>query len=311
MSRWRVGILVGLGACGGQTSSLPEVHPDGPSCPSILVATAAAEHIVTDDANVYWAEKGAIRKVGKGGGTVETLAEVPGGVGFLTLRSDQLYFAPKPEAHQADGIYAVATRGGAATPIVSEPVWASDSASTVAYDDGWFYFIEPGSGHVKRGRADGTGGVQLLIASFQNVAVEALAVDGDEIYFADSDGNLGRMPKAGGQQTPIAASAGWPAYLHPVGDFVYYSGSAGIRRVPKSGGAAEPMDADCSYCDFLVYDSAIYRADGQGLLRMPMTGGAYQRLMTDGIEAFTIDASGIYFGSVRSMDRAPVAGCAP
>src|SRR5262249_50067155 len=32
---------------------------------------------------------------------------------------------------------------------------------------------------------------------------------------------------------------------------------------------------------------------------MPLTGGAYQMLMTHGIDAFAIDASGVYFASAQ------------
>jgi len=298
-------LVIALAGCGQASTPAPEMPATVSSCPSILVPGAGAEQIVTDDASVYWSEGAAIKKIGKNGGRVATLAEAPGGVRALVLRDDRLFYV----RGRGDGIFAVSTAGGEPAQIVTEPVWISDSASWLAFDDGWVYFIEPGSGHVKRGRADGSGAVQLIVASFQNVAVEALAVDGDELYYADSDGNLDRMFKAGGEEAQVSESAGWPAYLHPNGDYIYYSGSAGIRRVSKAGGAPEPIDADCSYCDFTLFGSSIYRGDVRGLHRIPLAGGPAQTLMTDGVQGLAIDASGIYFGSSMGMKRAPLAGC--
>ena len=106
----------------------------------------------------------------------------------------------------------------------------------------------------------------------------ALAVDDSGAYFFDGISKIKRIRTSGNSPTPVTTdvttvTVGFVNRIKLDGNFVYFStNSSGIFRVPKSGGAAQMVQAtNLGVTDFIMNAQSIYWFDSTGLWWGPKT----------------------------------------
>ena len=131
-----------------------------------------------------------------------------------------------------------------------------------------------------------------------------LAADDTHVYFADwHDDKIKRIPVAGG--APTVVTSGSSLILHRGlaldSTHVYWGDHAGIRRLPKAGGAVQVLAADTQSVKLAVDGTHVYWSvwgSGTGQVRrVAKTGGAIQNVVTgrDDPYGLALDATTVYF----------------
>lgn len=143
------------------------------------------------------------------------------------------------------GVYRAAKAGGAAARIGDAA--AGSFAYSIAVDDEAVYVAATADGVTRMGKADGAW--TTLYASACAHPRE-LAVDGGELFVLENDDAgcggprqaIVALPAAGGAVRLVAAAA-YMGRLRLDGDYAYFldAVNATVSRVPKAGGATEPV----------------------------------------------------------------------
>ena len=295
------------GVCGH--SCLGGACAAGTCQPIELVAGQnTASGIAVDAMNVYWViavgSTGSVRKVAKAGGTFETL--VPNQDQPRTVASDgtTVYFggamaqvrsvpvggggALNVAARNADSpvnqivvdsnyvwwaehnilaggtsyVRRIPKAGGAIEPLGTSP----DGASDLAGVGDCAYFIAPfNTPKLIRDCPSSAGAVYTAPAASQVVGIKA---DNNHVYFLE--GNVKRIPVAGGPVEPVAVLAATPLDLAIDSQNVYFiegttatracGTSWSIKKAPKNGGAVTTLAEPPQGCPtrLAVDDQAVY-----------------------------------------------------
>jgi hypothetical protein len=183
------------------------------------------------------------------------------------------------------------------------------------------------------------GGALMDVAALSGTPEQFLVDDGD--LFATTQAGvcvvgqpcppsgtlISRMPTDGGPITPILTHDGGQIFeLIADDEWLYFTGSlinvsAGIHRVPRSGGEMHPVlgeeEAVTSSSIVATAGSIVFVGLGQ-LRRVPTFGGFSSSSIADvdgDIGSLAADASHVYFtsgaGTSGSLSRVPLAGEAP
>jgi hypothetical protein len=263
--------------------------PPPPPCKSGVLATAASAALVTDDFYVYygdWTTYG-IYRVPKSGGTPEQLARFPSHVATkMAVDDDNVYAAVRPhgdaitteESKFLYTIYAIPKRGGQPKTL-AENVWLPQQ---IAGDGTFVYWISLGSvvhdpvfaadGKIERIRKDGSDR-QVLAGNLSGPT--SMALDATSLFFTETGLGLGNR-------------------------------SAGVRRMPKSGGAIQELfssevdvlalDGDALFMLTENYDNFTIE-----IQRMAKSGGLPDRIIIDqlGVPSQMIVFAGrVYYATV-------------
>ena len=188
--------------------------------------------LALDSTHVYFGDNGGIKRVPKGGGTVDTLAagydnallavddthvywteRSPGGGGFIRRVSK----------HLAGGVVDTIASGGA----LDDP-WA------IAVDDSQVYWTELGSGKARR-MPKGGGAISDFVPADPIYMGGDIAVDGTNVYWLDTTGSatgrLRRAPKGGGTVQDLALGLFGPTGLNLTASHVYWGDYGGVWRL--------------------------------------------------------------------------------
>lgn len=246
---------------------MPELAPGGttPSAgtPGVsqVIATAqeTARNVLLDDEYAYWGvdlgTSGAVRRVKKEGGGVETLATVGTKPFDLAMDDDNIYWGD-----EAGTIHQVSKHGGC--PVV---LATGQDEPTVTTSDGAFVFWANLFDGAIRGAPVG-GGPVVEVAKNQNGPF-SIRVDATHVYWSNIAGNVefeasvAKAPKDGSGPTVYlveGTTVAWDVELD--GDDVYWlaANAHEIRRVPKAGGPDALVASVVGGADIAIGADAFY-----------------------------------------------------
>ncbi len=167
-----------------------------------------------------------------------------------------------------------------------------------------------------RACADAMCEAQLLTRGYG--AVRNIALDDDAVYFTSSDQwTLGRVDKDGGVGTELVPEGGMvepTAGLVSDGVYVYASaytagGGAGVRRVPKTGGAQEAIDTCNTAWSVAVDDTNVFWFTGDCGQAPRMRRRGKSELDASATVMSLIDEAGAYpyaFSADTALDETDV-----
>jgi len=110
--------------------------------------------------------------------------------------------------------------------------------------------------------------------------------------------------KAGDPPIALASGLHWPYSIAADGDFVYFAtydkDAGGVWRVPKQGGAVEPLASALDFADQLVIVGGFIYATVAGenrVIRVPEGGGSVTTFASnqDGVSGLATDCSALYW----------------
>jgi hypothetical protein len=154
----------------------------------------------------------------------------------------------------------------------------------------------------------------------------AIAVDGENVYWAENNSTIWRAPTAGGPAEEFATDQDNPLQIALDGDFVYwlntgFGNPGSIARRSKSGGAIEVLaDGQEELLALAIDDTDVYfgeYASGGKVWRIPKSGGTpvsvYQAqdnigaLATAGSRLFVAERNSFGNGVLVAVDKTSLA----
>lgn len=190
---------------------------------------------------LYVTTRHAVVRVPKAGGSSATLAETQRATQELAADDTHVYwFEERSAPNQPRYLNRVAKTGGAVTTLYSQD--SLDSTVRPVLDDASIYYVANYSNSINR--QPKAGGNPTRIAASEDTDIEALALDGDWVYFATRYDSLGCSGTAYGA----------------------------VRRVSKRGGRVEELTSGLKTPTALAVDAtSVYWGDmfRETLMRMP------------------------------------------
>ncbi len=240
-----------------------------PECYSPNVVVMAKDEsptaIAVDASHVYWAvagndcKSGFIRRMPKAGGPVVTLAADQPNPRALAVDQHRVYFY---NACGSGLLRDVPKQGG---PVFDYPIAVSDSGRAMAVGSQDVYFSDYGLLRIPKG-----GGKQVHVDS--KAFVYAVAADASGAYWMGPAGGAGNYAVLAHQPGEVGATvltnpSSIGNALAIDGESIFFAASPGIRRIPKTGGAASTV-VPAKVWRLAVDEASVYWTDG-------FTGGAY------------------------------------
>ena len=280
------------------------VSAGGPRCTfGVLDEFAFVSSIALDATDVYYVDDldFSLYRLPRGGGVRTLLATFPGEIILdIAVDASNVYVGAIPEDFDnvaAPGtVYRVSKQGGSKSGIASGVVFPF----SLVTDDTHVYWVSPGTikfaegeilpdGKIERVRKDGSAR-EVLAAGLS--APLTLAVDATNVYFSESGQAVGNT-------------------------------SAGIRRVPKSGGAVVAINNTHVASEMvlagneIVFGGGTLSGSSSGVYAIAKTGGAV-RTIAEVLEVASgprvIDGS-VYYLTYEAVGdvfwRVPLAGGTP
>jgi hypothetical protein len=307
--------LVGVG-CGGVTDRTDEIGAGVAAATTAAVVIASNQDqpgaLALDDDYVYFAvygddvAHGAIKRVGKSGGAVTTLADGEVGPGSLAVDATRVYWTSNdPSKTSAGAIRAVAKTGGTAVSLTS----GLSSARALTSDAATLYFATD-KAIVALSKA---GGVPWPLAAA--TCVNASASDATTIYWTENcvlfpPQGIFAVSKLGG--LPVVVSTDAPGALGADGAFVYWVEGGVVEAQPRLGGLPVPLYSTGDWGVFGALDAtSLYLQVGETIARVPKIGGSARTIWKGDFapNAIAVDGGHVYFdggyptGAVYSLRR--------
>lgn len=268
--------------------------------------------LAVDDGYVYFAAygdeaaHGSIRRVARSGGPVTVLADGESVPGNVVVDGTRVYWTSNDgQRSNAGAIRAVAKSGGRPVSLVS----GLTTARALVADAYTLYFAD--DAHILALSKSGGVAVPLSPARCTN----AMAADSTTIYWAENcvlvpPAGILAVSKLGG--LPVVVSATGPGSLFADGAFVYWIDRGVVEAQPRFGGLPLPLYDTGNWGVLQAIDAtALYLQVGEGIARLPKTGGAATTLWNGDFapNAVATDSAAIYFdggyptGSVYRLAR--------
>jgi hypothetical protein len=232
---------------------------DKSNCTGSTVMLAAAQigvlAIALDATNIYWTATGPgpsrVMKMDKNGGT-----PVDGGTSMDGGSVDG-GGAGDGSAASADG------NSAAGSPVeIATAGWPYNVAvdATNVY---WIDQIQPGSGVLK---APIAGGPAVQLAVSDPIEPMGLALDDDNVYFANGEGTVFEVSKNGGPTHVVLSNLGqFPAGLATDATNLYVAASTKVVSIPLGGGAAHTLATGIAGAGGIALDAtSVYVTDDEG-----------------------------------------------
>jgi len=195
----------------------------------------------------------------------------------------------------------------------------------LAVDDKFVYFVN-GGGTVAS-QKDGTNNVMKVAVEGGEPTIlfkggdaipesNSIALDENFVYF-NADG-LRRVPKAGGNAEVLSKTvSAWEIIVD--NESIYFLPFIGegspprpIYSLPKTGGEPKALTEPINRNNLHVDDKFLYWTDGDGIFKMPKTGGTIEKIYTapnkEIASGLQMDAENFYFlqgNSKKSLMRLP------
>lgn len=310
--------------CGGQCADglcgPPTCAPGDP--PVVLAAgPERLSGVLPHGRHVYfthYGEQGAVLRVPRAGGAVETLVPASRWTESLAVDEAFLYFM------DGDRVARIPRDGGEVTTLTTE----QDGAIAITVDEARAYWINPGDEAVLwMPKAGGAPEVLALDPDLSADTVPRLIADDTTLYWT-ADGlfsipGFHATPKQGGgaittiDATPTSHPLVDAAYLYWIDEGNYFEDSpSSVMRARKDGSDAVLLTTwKGQYADLgpgMAQDEAnLYwsQTDARSLMRMPKAGGTPVELTVAPrpIEIIAVEGSCVYF----TYTRPPGEGGAP
>jgi outer membrane protein assembly factor BamB len=232
--------FIARGTGQGSSSSILSVPiARGSATPLASSPSVLSGPIVVGPSQVYWID-GTVRSVSKtGAGGVTTV--VPGASpSDFTLDATNLYWSA------VDGIHAHPLTGGAADRLIGVPPdpeptlsarWASGPIAVDATNV--YYALNTEAGPASIGSMPIAGGPVTVLASGRIGRIAAIALDDQNVYWAEGSGTIGQgaiaaVPKTGGRVAVLVSGLPNPLTLALDPSTLYFSNVAsGIGKILK------------------------------------------------------------------------------
>jgi alpha-tubulin suppressor-like RCC1 family protein len=287
----------------------------------ITIATGLLDPrgVVVDADGVYFGEAGSnndvvnysntdgrIRKVGKNGGAIATLATGLTYPAVLTSDTANVYWSHSDGTNAGSFLKSLAKTGGAITTLVTG---MNGSLMNAAVDATNIYWLETGTSNagwvgtndsaVNKIAKDGTGTKVSLVSNVQ-IGYGSLAIDSSYVYWAGYMGsNVGRIGQDG--SNPLTLATGdYPTTIKVDALSVYWlTGGGTISKMNKDGSGQQALAYAPSWQNgpMTIDDTDVYWMEyGTTLKSIPKTGGSATTLLT-GLPGVGVvaDATGIYW----------------
>ncbi len=280
--------------------------------------------VVVDADGVYFGEAGSnndvvnysntdgrIRKVGKNGGVITTLATGLTYPALLTSDAANVYWMYSDGTSAGTSLKSLAKTGGTITPLVTG---VNGALMNAAVDDTSVYWLESGTysgtwftntASINKIAKDGSGaGVKVPLVANTNIGYGSLAIDSSYLYWGGYISNIvGRVGLDGSNPITLAPSSEFPTSVAVDATSVYWRTNLGsILRKNKDGSglqtklaAAAPTWDDGSM--LIDADNVYWNEYSHTTLRsIPKAGGTATTLLTGlpGV-AVVADTTGIYW----------------
>jgi hypothetical protein len=221
--------------------SMQRVTTDGPELAGMAL----------DDQYVYWSiagqeEPGAVKRMARGGGPIETLASWNARVySGIALDADAIYAVNTQDlsGNYAGAIQRVPLDGSAPTQLTT-----AVNPTRVAIDGDWVYYNSAVSPTGAIWRVAKEGGTPELVADNIDNPWDFAARDGS-VYVSEM--NAGRILRIDPGRTPVVLAEGWVGTISIAvfNDDVYFTaGRSGtttaLYRVPRAGGLVEQLSPE-------------------------------------------------------------------
>ena len=253
--------------------------------------------VAVDSSFVYFAnctESGAIRRVGKFGGVVTTLADGLAAPQAIAVDDFNVYWVEAGNAageYTNGGIYAVSKWGGPKTRLAAD----TGQPRTLAMDSGSIYW----------GGADAIHSVSKLGGAVHNLAaasgVTSLAVDATTIYWGEDHYIVGYIiaaPRLGGPRTQLANAL--PVSLQADFAQLYWiDGGGDVFSMSKLGGSIRTLYTSPGCCGAALAIDGTYAfwTTNDSLQRIPKIGGLRAQLASglNQPRGLAVDNYSVYF----------------
>jgi hypothetical protein len=295
------------GACGHVCSEAPTPTCAGGYCASALGSTNfSGGRLAVDATNVYWTTLSTVMQAPIAGGSATTLAsgQMPQAI---AVDSTTVYFS---SALLGSALMSVPIGGGTAQ-IVSSTFGGTHLAVRGGYVYGTL-----GSGGT--GPADGklptSGGTPISLGASPG-AVNGLAVDATNVYWATASAVLKAPIGGGGSTTTLVTGNGSPLAVDANNLYYGFHGLGGantygpVLQQPLAGGTSTTLATGLHMIDGITVDAAnVYWADNSGaVLRVPIGGGAVTTLAAKQVLCgdIAVDATHVYWITDLAVLKAP------
>lgn len=234
----------------------------------------------------YSISDGLILRMPADGGQPVILASGQANPTALALDDDHVYWSTA----ESGGVWRLPRTGG-----VPERLFEGDHITALAIDDTHVYFPVPHENSIRRVPKQG-GPSEVLIKGSKSAGLRALALEGDDLIYAvhagDMSTDIRSVPRAGGASVLLATvsglSVGWiganPTWIHgtTLGTPDESWEDGGIWRIPRAGGAVEPLvtGQPCAWAGTMASGSLLWGnqcGDG-GLRRRSLIDGTISEL---------------------------------
>lgn len=227
----------GVDASGKEKPGLGSVQKaplGGGDVVSVAAKLDGPMNLVTDATHVYWTELAGVKRAPLAGGSTSGVVYIGEGKGVpssLALDSDAVLIGIM---HMTNGgLFKAPKKGG----VLQEVNGGLVVADAVATDGESTYVCINGDvlGRIPKG--GNASNASLLAKGLKGCA--GIAVGDDSVYVTESKaGTLSRLPKAGGEPSPLARDLGEPHDVVVDGDRVYWLEwkTGRVASVPKTGG---------------------------------------------------------------------------
>lgn len=164
----------------------------------------------------------------------------------------------------------------------------------------------------RKGPKPGPGGA--LVIAPQDGCPSLVALDADNVYFATTAGEVGRVPKAGGAKTMLADGLVRPGAIAVDDTDVYVGTQGSIVKVSKTGGAAVKLASGVGLVTGLALDAThVTFADftkDTSIARVAKAGGDVDRLQSvPGLVGhIALDDASIWFVASHQLVHLPKLG---
>jgi hypothetical protein len=168
------------------------------------------------------------------------------------------------------------------TALVTVLVRDPNLASEIAVSSTALFWVDRGETILDSIHAipiDGGPAEELYVAADRSAALEAIAADGDHVYWTEMSANpphseVKTVSRSGGPPQVLATDDAAYFGIAESSGYVYFGGTSGVKRVPVAGGEAEILSNDPVFGVVLANTSGVFWIDSASRLMGLMRGAS-------------------------------------
>ncbi|MCM2276948.1 MAG: hypothetical protein NDJ89_02590 [Oligoflexia bacterium] len=195
----------------------------------------------------------------------------------------------------------VLASGGTVTTLASNIAYTA----SLAVDSVHVYWMDNGS----LNRVPVGGGTVIPLASGYSTNI---VVDATDVYFAFSPSGIQKVPTSGGstvviEPETVVGAAPFAIALN-ASEIFWTNWGGALRKIPLGGGTISDLGTGIYASALAATSTHVYWADFNGISRIPVSGGASERLASGQAKCFAMDGTFIYWADMRNVWKTPLDG---